>query len=272
MTRRLILRVHGGLCNRLRALVTGAEWARLAGRDLEVVWTVRRDFGASLDDLFVNDFAMTAALRAKVLARLTGGYQTVQTLQMANPRRTLVVGSSDPFLTDDGEQMPQAPLMRQLVPSPAVVERMGSVEPWGVPAVGLMIRSNELSHPETRRASPPEWFYARMEQIRATDPDVPFFLSTDSPEVSDYVHREFSGVHELADKGAYNSRTGLIDSVADIYLLAGTSYILGSHWSSFSATAWYLSGHLGYETSRRTPSETWQERRLVTTQPRFLHR
>lgn len=264
--------MNKGLCNRLRALVTGAEWARMAGRDLEVVWATDRGFGASLADLFVHEFEVIPEFRSKVLARLNGGYQTIQTLRMTDPRRTLVVSAADPFLTDDGVQIDQVPLVRQLVPSPSVVDRIGSVEPWSAPAVGLMIRANGLAHSDTRLASPPEWFYGRMAQIRATDPDVHFFLSTDSPEVSDHVHREFGGVHELACKGAYNSRTGVIDSVADLYLLAGTTYILGSHWSSFSATAWYLSGHLGYETSRRTPAETWPERRHVMTVPRLRDR
>ena len=178
----------------------------------------------------------------------------------------------DPFLMDDGTEIDQVPLLRKLVPSQAVVDRMRSVKPWSTPAVGLMIRANSLAHTDTKLTSPPGWFYARMAQFRSADPEVPFFLSTDSPEVSEYVHRTFGGVHELAAKGAYNSKAGLIDAAADLYLLAGTTYILGSHSSSFSETACYLSGHLGYETSQRTPAETWHERRLVMTVPQFFDR
>jgi len=42
--------------------------------------------------------------------------------------------------------------------------------------------------------------------------------------------------------------------VCDLYLLASTNYLLGSHYSSFSHTAADLAGHGGYETSRREPA------------------
>ncbi len=58
MARRvLVLRVDGGLGSRLRALVTGQVWARLAGRSLRVVWPVDHSFGAPLGDLFDTDVA-----------------------------------------------------------------------------------------------------------------------------------------------------------------------------------------------------------------------
>lgn len=269
MPRTLVIRTHNGLGNRLRAVVTGVEWARLADREVRVAWPTGRRFGAALGDLFETDLPTVSDVRSRVVAALTRGARTIHTLRSDDPRPTLVVFASDPFVLDDGTQISEGPLLRRLVPTPAVVERMRSIDAWNRPVVGVMIRAHPLAHPETRRASPPEWFYERMAQLRSTDPDVRFFLSTDSPEVSRQVHARFDGVYELADKGGFNTRRGLVDAVADLYLLAGTTYILGSHWSSFTGTAWHLAGHGGFESSRRRGGESWEQRRTIVTSPRL---
>ena len=116
--------------------------------------------------------------------------------------------------------------------------------------VGVMIRANSSAHAVSRETSPPEWFYRRMDDIRAHYPDVGFFLSTDSPEVSDEIHHGFANVAELHGKSEFNSPTGVQDGVCDLYLLARTDYIIGAAGSSFSITAGWLSGHVA---SRHQP-------------------
>ena len=98
-----------------------------------------------------------------------------------------------------------------------------------------------------------------MRTLRRERSDLEFFLSTDSPEVSEAVHRRFDRVHELPDKGGHNSRAGVQDGLCDLYLLASTHYILGSHWSSFSETAAMLGGNDAYETARKVPAVSLRE-------------
>ena len=135
---------------------------------------------------------------------------------------------------------------------------------WDEPVVGVMIRVNNLAHAATRAASPVEWFVKRMADIREQSPGTPFFLSTDSPVVSRVIHSRFRGVYELKRKSEYNSKAGVQDAVTDLYLLASTTYIIGSAVSSFSYMAAVLAGHGGYETSQLRPSATWEERQSVT--------
>ncbi len=106
-----------------------------------------------------------------------------------------------------------------------------------------------------------------MAELRATDPRARFFLSTDSPSVSAELHALFPDVLELPKHSKYNSREAIQDAMADLYLLFGCTYILGSYWSSFSESARGLSGHGGYETSQDTPTENWQTRRSIVTAP-----
>src|SRR5262249_42307842 len=125
--------------------------------------------------------------------------------------------------------------------------------------------ANTNAHAVARETSPPEWFYRRMQEIRADYPDVVFFLSTDSPEVSDEVHRRFANVTELRGKSAFNSPQGVQDGVCDLYLLARTAYIVGSAGSSFSLTASWLAEHRGFETPLDPPEVDVHTRLSMST-------
>lgn len=263
----LLLNVAGGLCNRLRAVVTGQVWAREQQRDYAVIWSVGDHFGARLNDIVADRFLLLPYALHRVIALCGGGYTKPVDLHRFAHRRLLMTSTGDQFCRADGTQIPEAPLLRDLTPSREVVQRVRSIRAWDEPVIGVMIRANPLSHAKTLASSPPSWFYRRMKEIRSTDPDVPFFLSTDCPDVSREVHEQFSNVLELPKHAAYNSREAIQDAMADLYLLAGTTYILGSYWSSFSEVARGLANHGGYETTCDVPRERWEERRGVTTRP-----
>lgn len=268
MARRvLVLRVNGGLGNRLRALVTGQVWARLAGRSLRVVWPVDHRFGAPLADLFDIDVASLAEFPSRVAARIGGGYQSVADVRLDDPRRALFVLSGGVFTVDGRMGIPLRPLFARLKPTQAIAGRVRSVATWTQPTIGVMIRASNLAHENTLYHSPLEWYLQRMAELRSQDPGVMFFLSTDSPGVSATVHATFDGVIEQQHKSSYNSREGVADAVVDLYCLAGTTYILGAHYSSFSDTAGLLAGHRAYETSRLPSPVAWSERRQVMTSP-----
>lgn len=255
--------MRGGLCNRLQGLLSGSQWADAADRSLRVAWPVDARFGAHLNDLFEHSFNEVSPTLVKVAARVCGGYHTHEEVRLEDRRRVLVAVSGKRFLIDD-EPLELEPGLPQLRPVRAIATRVRSIASWDEPVVGVMIRANNLAHAETTSASPVSWFVDRMASIRAERPDTPFFLSTDSPPVSERIHGEFSNVFELGGKSAYNSGTGVQDAVADLYLLASTTYILGSTASSFSDMAALIAGHGGYETSQHEALSPWSERCSVT--------
>lgn len=263
----LVLDAIGGLCNRLRAVVTGAAWAEEEGRGFAVIWRTGSYFGARMEDLVVDRYRMVPPLVANGLALLSGGYKEYERLGDHLDSRYLFTRTGNQFIRVNGQGIAEGPLLRLLTPSEPVRRRVDSLGSWHEPIVGVMIRAHGLSHPKTLEASPPSWFYRRMEELRATDPKIRFFLSTDTPEVSGEVHARFGDVLELPKRSPYNSRAALQDAMADLYLLAGCTYILGSYWSSFSECARGLSGHGGYETARDVPKEDWQVRRSIATAP-----
>lgn len=46
------LRVHGGLCNRLRAIASGLIWAEQSGDPLEVLWCLNDEMDFYYSDVF----------------------------------------------------------------------------------------------------------------------------------------------------------------------------------------------------------------------------
>ncbi|WP_232084037.1 hypothetical protein [Arthrobacter sp. SO5] len=129
-----------------------------------------------------------------------------------------------------------------------------SVEQWRkklpVSYVGVQIRAHaELTHQKTLDASPVDWFLERMETIQEAAPDTSFFVSCDVEATQERIFAEIPNCFGLTAKGEYNSAAALRSSIVDLYLLSGSSYLMGPYWSSFVELAWELA-------RRRIPLET----------------
>lgn len=261
--RTIIVRPHGGLCNRLRALFSAGSYAEATGRAMFFAWLTDDSFGAEFDDLWARRaYRRLPSGMVSAITHIVGGCTAVDDVAFEDPRRVLVLHSNAAILRGDARLRPWVEIMKQLPLERRLARRIA--ETWeeghrGRPTVGLMIRSHPDAHSTTRNASPPDWFFARMKELRERRPDVEFFLSTDNPDVSEAVHTRFDRVHELGNKSAHNSRGGVRDALCDLYLLASTHYILGSHWSSFSETAAMLAGTGAYETSQQEPTHAFDE-------------
>ena len=252
----LVVRTAAGLCNRVWALLGGAAYAEATGRSYAFVWHPTHACGARFDTLWDSPYREIGSRTASVLARLAGTTPYSE-LTFDHPRRVLVVVAGKPLMPDHPQIRPPRDYFQSLQLVPQLEARVERAYEEGFAGrrrtVGVMIRANSSAHAVSRETSPPEWFYRRMDDIRADYPDVGFFLSTDSPEVSDEVHRRFADVAELPGKSEFNSATGVQDGVCDLYLLARTDYIIGAAGSSFSVTAGWLAGHGGFETPTHPP-------------------
>jgi len=112
------------------------------------------------------------------------------------------------------------------------------LQPVDLPEAVLDLRLRRALQPAARLAQ-----RHRIQQLRATYPDARFFLSCDSADVSRRLHEQFPGaIGELCTAPGYNTLEGIRKGLIDLYLLARTDYILGSHYSSFSEMAARLHG------------------------------
>jgi hypothetical protein len=248
MPRLLVVNVCGGLGNRIRVVLSGYAVAQATGRAFAYVWPIDDQFGAKMTDLWEVPHRELPWQVARVIAKLGGGWQSAVDLDDRRPVlaywSAMIPAEGDPRVAPWGEHL------RALRLVPALRDRVDErAAAWDRPMVGVMIRAHGSVHPVTARLSPPEWFYERMAAIRAEHPDVGFFLSTDSPAVAEEVTRRFDGVDQIDGKAEVNSGAALADAVVDLYLLARTDYMLGSHYSSFSDAAALLRPEIGYETA-----------------------
>jgi hypothetical protein len=246
------VKVFGGLCNRLRALLSAAAFADVTERRFAYEWRVGGELGADVRDLWHLPYRALPRGATTAISKLAGGYAKMNELTLESRQRVLCVYTGEVILRRHPAIPYWTEMLRTLEPVRQIVERVEAEKrSWpDRPMVGVMIRAHR-PHVRTAELSPPEWFFGRMAEIRAERPDVVFFLSTDTPQVAIEMHDRFDDVHELSAKSDFNSAQGVEDAVCDLYLLASCGYVLGSHNSSFSQAACELAP--AYETATRPP-------------------
>ncbi|NNG35828.1 hypothetical protein [Nakamurella aerolata] len=247
-----------GLGNRMRVVLGAKVLAEHEDRRLLYVWPTGPKFGPKLTELwdFTGGRRLSKYLSRALAPLVPYGDRDVRNSAGpdAGPRiRQIMTGGElqlPPGLRSWRDEF------RSLRPAPPIAERVNAFHAdqlGSEPYVGVQIRAHAVSHEKTKAMSPTSWFVDRMHQIEDADPGVRFFVSCDVPEVFEQITAEFPTAVGIKDKGAYNSTEGVTGGVADLYLLAGSGYLLGPYWSSFIELAQHLAGdRITVETANET--------------------
>ena len=109
-------------------------------------------------------------------------------------------------------------------------------------SVGVHIRRTD--NVQAAAVSTLDRFMALMQAELAAWPDTRFFVATDEPAVLRQLQQTFGQRVWEHPKRAYarNDPKANVDAVVDLYALAATRKLIGSHWSSFTDTAAELRG------------------------------
>lgn len=238
-------RLHHGLGNRIRVLMSAWDLADAEGREFRYVWPTGRPFGARLDDLWHVEAAEMSPFRSRMLA-LRHPYRDAAADWRAGAvdDRIWQIRTSQPIELN-GRIDGWHERFRRLRPVASIERRVHARFDAGLrgrPYVGVMVRSHAVSHQKTLEASPLGWYLERMTDLRRQNPDIPFYVSADTVEAWDAVEERFPGIGGAREKGPYNSREAVEGAVVDLYLLASSSHILGPHYSSFPEMAQFLAG------------------------------
>ncbi|MFP7760253.1 hypothetical protein [Marisediminicola sp. LYQ85] len=250
--------VRHGLGNRVRVVLGCRSLARAEGRAFFYTWTTGADFGATMDELWsFNERTMSRSAARALAVRFPYRDNTLEWLDdAARADRVLQIKTPHALVLPAGA-VPWDHDLRALRPVGAIVDRVRAIHKSSLapqPYVGVMIRSHQNSHAATRETSPVEWYVRRMKEIREVEPDMRFFVSADTEEARAFVSEQVPGTVSQSDKGAFNSAAGLRSAVADLYLLASSTRLLGPHFSSFPELAQKLAGDgMVLETPMSTP-------------------
>lgn len=225
----LRLCVMGGLCSRLRAVVSAIGFCETTNRELVLHWPKREHRLIDLDCKFEAMFSDIWQLPSNVVETSAWEKFSKAALEID------AVGDLEIFTCHPEDFQPQffseslGHYANSLVPSEETQKRIDSVTiPEG--CIGIHIR-HKIAQPE---AEPVEWYLERL-QVE----DVPLFLSADSKDVEDQILTAFPDTL-VQDKPYIYNRDGIIRSAADLYLLSQCSRIVGSFRSSYSQMAAWM--------------------------------
>lgn len=242
-----------GLGNRIRTSLGGKNLAEASGRRFFVVWPTTAAFEPRFDQLYKGRLGLPMArpVSRALAVRYPYRDENVRDIQASADALVWQVRTGGVLELPPGVRSWEEDL-RQLQPVDEVAARVLEVFGWfgEEPYVGVQVRTHAVSHAKTTAASPEEWYVSRLDEVRAANPDVRFFLSCDVPAVQSRLMARYPGSLSLQDKGGYNTVRGVQSALADLYLLASSAYIIGPAYSSFVETAVRMAAHLvPYENS-----------------------
>lgn len=221
----MYLEVCAGLCNRLRALVSGICAAEDLGETLHLSWPLEPSCNARFTDLFA--FNMMGVTLTDEPFRGTKMCLSPEEWEVQKDSLEIRIRSYAQFYRKDrwlGH-------LRSLTPRQEFIEAANSLVTPGM--IGVHIRRGDHIH--CIKKSPTEAFIARMKEYPEY---VRFFLATDDPKEFHRLKNIFGDRIVFAGSPFdRSSLAGMRSAILDFVCLSKCAAILGSSGSTFSETA-----------------------------------
>lgn len=274
-TSRLVLVPQGGLCNRLRAILSALsliEGGSISAR-LVVGWDANAECAARFDQLFEpidsphvsigprrwTDRPITrrnlhwpALVRSLLYRRQYANRPpAIETLSALLPpqgatedTRAAVPAASAAVYVSTGHAFCDYPVdyVRRLRPQTHLQERIDSLSAgFDSHTIGIHIRRTD--HVTAIAESPDTLFAEAIASAIDDDPDARFFLATDDASLKRRLADQFPGrITTQNCRGSRADLAGMEEAVVDLWTLARCSRIIGSFWSSYTDTAAEIGG------------------------------
>jgi hypothetical protein len=233
----LYLEVNAGLCNRIRALISGICWAQYLDRDLVVCWpSFKPECIAEFNDLFTESSVPknVTIINNTLTQRQTclSPADAARILASAPPQQPISIISHGCFWNIDKEMW--LTHLRNLQPSLAVITVLTTWNLKGLRQIDTAIHIRRTDNEKAIQLSP---FTMFLEYIQHR-PTERFALFTDDTTAADMLTLQF-GDRMLTFESVRSrvSKEGMIEAAAVFFSLAARKYIVGSAYSSFSEIA-----------------------------------
>lgn len=265
---RLFLEVQHGLCNRLRAMASGAALAEATGRELVVIWRPDHHCQCEIGDLLDYAGPVIADDTADLCRRFSPrvhNYMEIEPgsvfeepilAQTPDPGGDVYVKSAYTLVSPHADHAAEQRFLHALVAAPQVQELVNTVRHPNDVAMHIRIATgpayDHLSYespenwPENRHEemlywrarSQPAVFEARLEALIERGDAGTVFLAADLPETYERFQARFGDRITFLPRQLYDrSARQLQYALADLLLLARANRLLASNWSSFSDVA-----------------------------------
>lgn len=234
----------------MRAIFSAYVLASRLGQPLTVVWVQKDELYCPFKELFVLDSRVKVvetegkpSFKTKVsyhLSDISYQDQDIQKMRQKTgyPPMDQLEGKRNIYIRTGYMLCPVGNYSELFTPCPDIRRKAAAFEDClGKGSVGVHIRrtDNEKAIQYSKRGS---FEKVLMDEIRK-NPEVRFFLSTDSREELDYFCEKFGKrvFAQMDIERMRNSKEAIRSALVDLLCLAGTEKIIGSYWSSFTDVA-----------------------------------
>lgn len=255
---------HGGLCNRLRALLSARYLVDNAPKvKICVEWADNEECGARFDHLFQPESIATEQFRITprsilhtpdsrrnlhlpgLLRRMKYDAQWVNFHSNLNIEHLAQRALRHPrlYISTGYALCPTPPrILRRLQPMAHLKRRIELLTAtFNEHTIGIHIRRTD--NVKSIAHSGDNLFRHAIRKAIAQNPYANFFLATDAADLKARLVKEFPGRIAVQDcRGTRANLQGMEEAVIDLYALSRTSRLLGSYWSSYTDTAAELGG------------------------------
>lgn len=256
----------GGLANRMYAVTSAIAFCEDYQIRLKVIWFKDWGMGAGFHDLFKLservDRTKVDIIDAKwyhyIYDRprkknlwIPGLYQRMAFGRRMNDKEEFLVNeellhTKDLYLVQYCPFYKERLTLSSIQPNPSIRRQIEErVKMFPQKTVGLHIRrsDNTLSIEK----SPLSLFIEKMEEEIKANPDVSFYVASDSLDEKLELRQRFgNSVITTLDSVRRDTTDGIVDAMVELYALSCTSKIYGSHGSTFSILAGQIS-NVNYE-------------------------
>lgn len=260
---------EGGMANRMRAIASGVSLARKTGRKPIVIWHRDRGLNARFADIFIlNNLPFqlkeTSGLKYNILYEQPrkANFFISALISGIDGRKRIYQDVNKNFLSDEKEiekivdesscdviiksGLVFHPIDRELMQelfhyNSSVAQRIEEIISGVKPDYTLQIRRTD--NVNSIANSPIEAFEKIAARLIRENVESRIFLATDDEPTKE----RFRALHPdniICNKAAAsrNTKSGIVDAAAELYIMASTCHIYGSYWSSYSEIASLLGG------------------------------
>jgi hypothetical protein len=246
----------------MRAIASALALSDKTSEELSVIWPINSDLKASFHDLFNTDglkfdvnsisqlpYSLTYELPRKRNLYVSYLYQRfwfdfrrfIHNYELsADKLQQIIHASKKAYITSGLEFYPfdTDEYRKIFVPSQQVKQRMdeicGDIDKT---YIGVHIRRTDNA--KAMQFSPIEAFKAELHNILQSKPEAKFYLATDDEVVKREFITEFGTdrIYSNPNGAKRASLDGMIDGLAEMFILSKTSNIIGSYYSSYNEAA-----------------------------------
>ncbi|NJO68609.1 MAG: hypothetical protein HC830_04440 [Bacteroidetes bacterium] len=257
------IRPQAGLANRMRSLDSAIKMAEDYKKELIIYWIRTPDFNCSFSKLFKDpgtykliegssrlrdngraQYLLQELLLSNIGIRYPQGYKRyIYHREMVDMKLNRdvneVFSKGEPvFIQTDTRFYKPESNYSFFKPSDEIEDKVGNFLNKNLNAnyIGIHIRRSD--NIQSILNSPTELFIKYMKEESEKNPEVLFYLATDSPDEEKYLKTIFPNRIITRDKQlSRNNPLAIQDAWIDLLILSRASRIFGSFYSSFSETA-----------------------------------